>query len=141
MKNGTIQMKFGTIAMKFGTICFIQQMAQNQYNLAHFRTVDFYRRQQNVKSTLSMVTTLLFSSKVSTTMTQTLPRDSTLLQRPNSALESARLDQISSPALKPFTNTQQVRPQKHFFYFPLALGNIQSSGVSLKILQNAIQMH
>ena len=74
-----------------------------------------------------MVTTLLFSSfssKVSTTMTYPLPRDLTLLHWPNSALESATLDQISSPALKPFTNTQYVRPQKHSFYFPLALGNI-----------------
>ena len=51
-----------------------------------------------------MVTTLLFSSKVSTTITKTLPRDPTLLHWPNSALESATLDQISSPALKPFTN-------------------------------------
>ena len=45
MKNGTIELKFGTIAMKFGTIYFIQQMAQNQLNLAYFGTVDFYRRQ------------------------------------------------------------------------------------------------
>ena len=45
-----------------------------------------------------MVTTLLFSSKVSTKMTYTYPRDPTLLHWPNSALESARLDQISSPA-------------------------------------------
>ena len=56
-------MKFGTIAMKFGKICFIQQMAQNQWNLAYFGTVDFYRRQYIVKSTLSMVTTLLLFFK------------------------------------------------------------------------------
>ena len=63
---------------------------------------------------------------------------------PNSALESATLRQISSPALKPFANTHEVRPQKNILPippFPLAKygqmryfgRKIWSSGVSLEI--------
>ena len=97
------------------------------------------------------MTTLLFSSsKVPTIMTWTLPRDPTLLHWPNTTLESATLGQISSPALKPFANTHEVCLQKNILSIsPLPLAkysqvryfgrNIWSSGVSLKILQNAVQ--
>ena len=67
-----------------------------------------YSRQYTVISTLLMLTSLLFFFKgVNNNDIDSSKRpDPAPLHWPNSALESATLDQISSPALKPFTNTQ-----------------------------------
>ena len=71
--------------------------------------------QKTVDSKINIVDGDHAPSQVPTIMTWTLPRDPTLL---NNSLESSTLCQISSPALKPFANTHEVRQQKKFFLFP-----------------------
>ena len=53
-----------------------------------------------------MVTTLLFFFKGANNNDIDSSKRPDFAPPANSALESATLDQISSPALKPFTNTQ-----------------------------------